>query len=147
MKSTQERLSEVYCRPKTKEEWTQVASVKKLGRRFCNQQDAVSFWIDGDKGVVSDAVPFDRTEIPVSHFIDLLNDGIVQWRLEEDGFTETDLETCLGYDFALPNGVTIQVTQCLDVAVIEGDGLSRNVILFQGCKTYTDLLTLIRLIG
>jgi hypothetical protein len=144
MKSTQERLNKSYCRP-TKNEWRALGIEcpfrnSAVVKRFNDSSMDVT-WTDYPE------LPNLRQEIPVSHFIDLLSDSIVPWRLEEDGFTETDFETCLGYEFALPNGVTIQITQGLDVAVIEGDGLRRNLILFQGCKTYTDLLTLIRLIG
>ena len=158
MKSTAQRLSEVYCRPKTDGEWRIVAGHSMVHPDNKRDFPFVIHWKwqseapypigHGNNMTMATNEDVDgKTEIPVSQFIDLLNDSIVPWRLEEDGFIETDLETCLGYEFALPNGVTIQVTQGLDVAVIEGDGFRRNHILFQGCKTYTKLLNLIEMIG
>jgi hypothetical protein len=87
-------------------------------------------WPNEDKG---------RTEIPFSHFIDLLNDSIVPWRLEDDGF-----------DLSIREGHYTGHSSSLASSFVFID--KRGVVWLSNRKlnnvtTYTDLLTLIRLIG
>lgn len=88
-----------------------------------------------------------KTEIPTSQFIDLMNDSIVPWRLEQDGFVEVHLPTCIAHEFTKDNGVVIQVTSGGDVSVIERRGWKTDHILMQGIKTYTQIITQNELVG
>jgi hypothetical protein len=76
------------------------------------------------------------TQIPVQHFIDLIEDKIVAWRLVEDGFEISEY----GYTFknVYVHNPDIVTGICVDVET-ENDALP-----FTNVKTYTDLLTLIR---
>jgi len=132
MKSTAERLREVYCVLKSDEDAITVFSVDCAYLMHYPET-----WGKGDKVMVTDGMlgvwyNSTRTEIPVSHFIDLLNDSIVPWRLEEDGF------------FAIAGiySITHEIDFDPRSKVISVCGVPRDNI-----KTYTDLLTLIRLIG
>jgi hypothetical protein len=122
-----------------------------------------------------------KTEIPFSHFIDLLKDSIEPWRLEEDGweahpFKVGDLHNHYTrpvpaqdynltvtflfektsehpYDYILPPNLQ-EVFICINKNSLPTCGSCGRVgtdtdyvTSFDGCKTYTDLLTLIRLIG
>jgi hypothetical protein len=84
-----------------------------------------------------------RTEIPVPHFTDLLRDTIAPWRLAEDGF-----QTMNGIVYALELRPVIDgETVARRITVITDTG---KVYLSDGptnVTTYTQLLTLIRLIG
>jgi len=144
MKSTSQRLAESYCRPQTEEEWKKVAGIRPLGKRFCHQKDAKSYWIENLIGVVSDdTVPHDRTEIPVSHFINLLHDRIAPWRLEEDGFA-TAAHGAGDYKFnTLMGDVIISWDSLGDAMLITMDTDEP----LENIATYTDLITLMRLIG
>jgi len=137
MKSTQERLSESYCRPTTPEEW-EVFGLIPLSGHYVT-------WLGGEPTLISGKFA-DRTEIPVSHFLDLLHDRIVPWRLEEDGFV-----------FYASTGQHVLYTTRLKRYHVTMPPISNTVkfYLWSGDKaieadniiTYTDLLTLIRLIG
>jgi hypothetical protein len=135
MKTTAQRLGESYCKPQTKEEWKQLSGVFPLGKRFCHQKDAKSYRVEDFTGVVSDIVPHDRTLIPVPHFIDLLHDRIAPWRLEEDGFEKRGawyiFDTIVG-EFCIDRDRYVYSMETEEQA---------NV------TTYTQLLTLIELIG
>jgi hypothetical protein len=79
-----------------------------------------------------------KTEVQFSHFIDLLNDSIVPWRLEADGFIDK-----WNGSFLLP------IKGKADIKIHR---MARGISVeyhapFEGIKTYTDLITLIRLIG
>jgi hypothetical protein len=150
MKSTNERLAESYCRPQTEEEWKQVAGIMTLGKRFCHQKDAKSYWIEHLIGVVSDdIVPHDRTEIHASHFHDLLHDRIAPWRLEEDGF-EHITNRIGGYVLQWGiNDVSVLIVRFSNKEDNEPDVEIESEFgwtPFPGCKTYSQLLTLIQLI-
>jgi hypothetical protein len=144
MKTTQERLSEVYCVIKSDEDATALFNIDCAYLMHYPET-----WVKGDKVMVTDGMlgvwyNSTRTEIPVSHFIDLLNDSIVPWRLGDDGFvchenggfpwwsfdfTKDDSDFCIQF---LNNTIRVWVNSEL---------IKTNV------KTYTDLITLIRLIG
>ena len=70
-------LENTYCRPTTEAEWDLLPN-RDL---WCRNEDAVFGAIDFSKQKVSG-----KTEIFVQHFIDLLEDRICKWRLEEVGF-------------------------------------------------------------
>jgi len=149
MKITQERLAESYCRPKTEEEWKTVAGIRPLGKRFCHQKDAKSYWIEHLIGVVSDdTVPHDRTEIPVSHFTDLRHDSLAPWRLAEDGFRRIHpWKGSTMYELLIPDQRSITVVDGLVTAWNDNDDLGNLGLPMKGLTTYTDLITLMRLIG
>ena len=144
MKTTQERLSEVYCVLKSDEEATAVFHVDCAYLMHYPET-----WGKGDKVMVTDGMlgvwyNSTRTEIPVSHFIDLLNDSIVPWRLEEDGFKSTPWIDANQYEIALPKSKSVTVFKG---QVTAWDDIKNSEIDMDGITTYTDLLTLIRLIG
>lgn len=91
MKNT--RLEDVYCVPKTEDEWKLLISgleysVKEDSDFACIDIDGTplildkDFLKDPDFGHYFDG----RKQIPVDQFLDLLNDKITPWRLEEVGF-------------------------------------------------------------
>jgi hypothetical protein len=125
MKTTEQRLSEVYCRPTTQEEWDLFGLINLKGHQV--------MVLAGEPTLVKGDFP-NRTEIPVTHFQDLLNDSIVAWRLIEDDFVSCNigLMTYVG-PFRIKVGID-------GGAYLDGTHLP-NV------KTYTQLLTLIELIG
>lgn len=85
-----------------------------------------------------------RTEIPASQFIDLVHDQIAPWRLEDDGFHQVTPygETKMYYfDF-----VTITI-ESNNVHVTIPDRLAAFGVRKCKVTTYTQLLTLIELIG
>jgi hypothetical protein len=146
MKSTSQRLAESYCRPQTEEEWKKVAGIRPLGKRFCHQKDAKSYWIENLIGVVSDdTVPHDRTEVPVPHFIDLLHDRIAPWRLADDGFAYlTPMIEVATYPIG---NVTVCFHEGKTSVILDPNDSPWHSHVCSGVKTYTDLITLIQLIG
>jgi hypothetical protein len=156
MKSTEERLSEVYCRPKTEDEWVTIFSAKKMDRESSLAHRYIEMKYDLAY-VVSDGVllPLNggamwahkrqmsmRTEIPVQHFLDLLNDSIVAWRLEEIGFIDELMNSNL-YSLEVLD-VTIFVNIAIDEIDIQiGDEQSQPLNL----PTFTKLITFIDALG
>jgi hypothetical protein len=152
MKITQERLAESYCKPQTEEEWKRftVSRFTSLGEKstyvyFYNDPD-----LDSSSRIKSDTwLPNGITEIPVPHFIDLLHDRIAPWRLEEDGF-EHITNRIGGYVLQWDiNDVSVLIVRFSnkednepDVEIESESGWTP----FPGCKTYSQLLTLIQLI-
>jgi hypothetical protein len=133
MKSTAERLKSSYCVPKGAE-WDAFGLIPLAGHKV--------MWLGGEPTLVSGEFT-DRAEIPVSHFIDLLSDSIVTWRLEGDGFN-----TMGGIVHTLElrpviDGETVvrKITVITDTGKVYLNDGPTNV------TTYTDLITLIRLIG
>jgi len=151
MKTTAQRLAEVYCRPTTEDEWKQLSTLRTIGYRTCHQKDEVAYFIHNDKGYVAHFIPEDHTEIPVQHFQDLLNDSIVGWRLIEDGFIKDDVFIEGYYTYARPANEEKDTPRKWFIHILfQHDGDIR--ILLDGepipkVKTYTKLLTLIELIG
>jgi len=151
MKSTNERLAESYCRPKTEEEWQSVCDgldwgfdVQYVLRKY--NGGAVAYgWIAPIMTEQFGRVEL-GTEIPVSHFTDLMHDRLATWRLEEDGFV---FYASTGQHVLHTNGlkryhVTLPpISNTVKVDVWNGDkGIEADNV-----TTYTDLITLIRLIG
>jgi hypothetical protein len=83
----------------------------------------------------------DRTEISVQQFIDLVEDRIVQWRLVEDGF-----ENKYAFDYVYKVGVHTDLYITPNYYFIRGRYNSDEVDIYVNLKTYSDLLTLIRLL-
>jgi hypothetical protein len=134
MKSTTQRLGESYCKPQTEEEWAKFGLIPLSGHYVA--------WLGGEPTLISGKFR-DRTEIPVPHFIDLTHDRLAPWRLEEDGFTTLGgLVYSKRFTMYSEDGkITRRVTVVTDTGrVYLGEGPT-NV------TSYTDLLTLIRLIG
>lgn len=119
MKKTE--LKDVYCKPKSGE-WTN--EMIKMQTPF-NGTDICGLGMFNRK---------DRTEIPVSRFIDLLEDRIVGWRLEEIGFNHVShKEDIEEYWEIVINGYVIVFD-------------TQNVMLDKGIiniKKFTELETLI----
>jgi hypothetical protein len=145
MKTTAQRLSEVYCRTTTRKKMHEVISSvdESVGfGSYCglpNSDSEMFFYYSESDGYVrvENKKP-DRAEIPVQHFIDLIEDKIVAWRLVEDGFEVSEY----GYTFK-----SVYVHNPDPVTKIFVDVETENdAVPFTNVKTYSDLLTLIRLL-
>jgi len=150
MKTTSERLVNSYCIPKSHEDWDAIYPQAKWLSQYPSSHSHV-FYVDGGKYLASypNENP-NRTEIPIQHFIDLIEDKICEWRLAEDGFVESiwqnnhihtlklseTKEVLFNYDG------TCQVWQIQTIDEIT----EWNKVDFENVKTYSDLLTLIRLL-
>jgi hypothetical protein len=88
-----------------------------------------------------------KTEIPVSNFIDLLKDSIVAWRLEGDGFNPHPWKGSVMYEIQLSDRKSISIVDDVVTAWNDADENANIGLPMNGLTTYTDLLTLIRLIG
>jgi len=126
MKKTE--LKDVYCVP-LPSEWTE--EMLKM-RNPLNGTDICGVGTFNRK---------DRTEIPVSKFIDLLEDRIVGWRLEEIGFRDfPTFEDKERWIFRLENGMNIVLFQDM-ITHLE---VSYNELNRLNISTFTELETLIR---
>ena len=136
-------LENSYCVPRTVEEWSLCLNgdipsmINQTHIAFFHAGELSSanengfWWKDRKDG---------KTEIPVPHFIDLLHDRIVPWRLEEIGFNNPLGDT---YKLRLSHDWDdVIVTRMIRViggrVSVNGDDV--NV------ATFADLLTLIRLL-
>jgi hypothetical protein len=137
MKSTARRLAESYCRPKTEEEWIELLGFDQSKHaEFCKYSNSLG-------AIPSDNIIGRTTEIPVSYFLDLLHDRLAPWRLAEDGFTTLG-GSVYSKRFTIDSEdgkTTRKVLVVTDTGRVYLNDGSINV------TTYTDLLTLIRLIG
>jgi len=144
MKSTTERLEQSYCRPTTEAEWADIISANPnlpdRPSRFVELNYDLAYIVGGSVLMFG---RFDyhkpkmalRKEIKIHQHVDLMHDHIVPWRLIEDGFgnktnslvyTHNTIEVIIRHDL-----ISVWIEDCE----------------FNGIKTYTDLLNLIRLIG
>jgi hypothetical protein len=136
-------LENSYCVPRTVEEWDMLyPKANWLGQYPCEHSHVYSS-CGGHKYLAS--WPNDdpnKTEIPVSHFLDLLHDRIAWWRLEEVGFLEDDDDTwCLNTE---SSQVRCYGDVIIDRIVLWPDyaEYSSNIYI----TTFTDLLTFIRML-
>jgi hypothetical protein len=142
MKSTAERLSESYCTATSDEETQAITEASRANKGRCvyewegkwayfEDEDGAEYIDDGS---IRDELEY-RTEIPVPRFLDLLHDRITPWRLEEDGFTKRGswhiFDTIVG-EFCIDRDGYVYSMETEEQAHV---------------TNYTDLLTLIRLIG
>jgi len=140
MKSTAQRLAESYCKPKTEEEWVSlIGYVPAIGHTLCA-------WSDGFGAIEHENhLYWMTTEIPVSHFIDLLHDKIAPWRLAEDGFAYlTPMIEVATYPIG---NVTVCFHEGKTSVILDPNDSPWHSHVCSGVKTYTDLITLMRLIG
>jgi hypothetical protein len=182
MKTTQERLSEVYSRLSDENAESEKQQLRGAAiaagcyggvyfvHSYCGGLPKPSEYtfhisevngsIRGVAGQYFEGELKDRgkTEVQFSHFIDLLNDSIVPWRLVEDGFTSVSIaldggSTTYGMNIETKSSaiaVTFQnddLFQVVRVSQFHGHKLEIGKIRLDGITTYTDLLTQIRLIG
>ncbi len=134
---TAQRLSEVYCLPKGAKEWDMFGLID-IGTNY-------AVWsVDGKATVTDCNLPELFTQIPVQHFIDLIEDKIVAWRLVEDGFEYASSRNDYYYlSNVLYKGIDVKVDAISnEVKLVKGI----NEIAFEGCKNYSDLITLIDLL-
>jgi hypothetical protein len=145
MRTTAERLSEVYCKTTTYKKMREVIGSldESVGfGSYCglpNSDSEMFFYYSESDGYVrvENKKP-NRAEIPVQNFIDLIEDKIVAWRLVEDGFEVSEY----GYTFK-----SVYVHNPDPVTKIFVDVETENdAVPFTNVKTYSDLLTLIRLL-
>lgn len=128
-------LEEVYCIPKTVEEWKLLGYGKPLEETYVVSIEGVDIPIfegDSDFGYIVD----NGKEITVQHFHDLLNDKIVDWRLEEIGFVSG-----ISYD-------KLKISEIIEVIVDNQGGV--QLCTDKVCsdtlniKTFTELKQLIK---
>lgn len=136
-------IDKVYCRPKNEEEWKMVepyGGIYEPNDSVVFDYDGVCLIIpDNDDDFVKDIER--RTEIPVKHFIDLFEDRIVPWRLEEvgfskqiDGYQSISFEDCSVHVFhgSIKTSITVQV---------ELSDIELNI------STFTELLQLLKFLN
>lgn len=82
-------LENSYCRPKTEEEWEMIYPNASWLGLYPSKESHVYFDGTGKYLASGPNENTNRNEIPVQHFLDLLNDSIVPWRLEELNFNPT----------------------------------------------------------
>lgn len=124
MKKTE--LKDVYCVPLSAD-WTE--EMEKMRNPF-NGTNVCGVGIFKRK---------DRTEIPVQQFIDLLEDRIVPWRLEEIGFKLDHLGDILELHV---NGWALSVDNDSSIWLTHGD--SGTII---NISTFTELLQLLKFLN
>jgi len=145
MKTTAERLSGIFCIPKTEREWI-LLGYKGIPDFAINGERAF-YAYEGDEGnyvrsiLLMDKIldfPWLTLRVPVQEFTDLLEDNICGWRLVEDGFLDRG------------NGRwSLRIKDRSDLIVQRMAQGRMEVIYhvpFSGCKTYTDIITLRNLI-
>jgi len=137
MKSTAERLRSSYCVPKGAE-WDAFGLIPLSGHYVT--------WLGGEPTLISGKFA-DRTEIPVPHFLDLLHDRIAAWRLEDDGFRPHPWMSSTMYEIQLPDYKSISIRDGEVTAWNDSDDNASLGLPMKGITTYTQLLTLIELIG
>ncbi len=104
---------------------------------WCRNEDAVFGAIDFSKQKVSG-----KTEIFVQHFIDLLEDKIVPWRLEEVGFVNVFYNNDYTDYMLKKNKADVSVCIYFDGTFEIVIGIEEEIRM--NITTFTDLLTLIR---
>lgn len=75
------RIEDVYTVPKTEEEWKLFPVRVRSDREICLSSNGRCMTVR-----IGHCSSLGMTEIPVHHFLDLLNDKIAPWRLLEVGF-------------------------------------------------------------
>ena len=140
-------LDNTYCKPNI-EEWEKItALLKSIEKYYWRKYDNDgNCFLHDDTVYLSNGTIGDwntRTEIPVQHFIDLMEDKIVAWRLVEDGFVFIKDHTpfyemrlskvsCLSWsESTKKHGVALEI---------------REEQIWFSITKYTDLLTLIRFV-
>lgn len=137
-------LDNTYCRPTTEADVSTLVNIDCAYLKHYPEQFLVNdkiMIVDGMMGVWFNST---RTEIPVQHFIDLLEDRICAWRLEDEFFIQQNGDE-LTRDFQ---------KSCKDceVEIMFEDGHFQDVRIISksfdyidtNIQTFTDLLTLIR---
>ena len=134
MKTTAQRLSEVYCRPNNSE-W-----VDLIG--YVPNRDTATYAVyDGELGVIdaNESEVTYLTEVQSSHFIDLLQDKIAQWRLEEGGFSHnTPMIEVASYPMG---NITVCFHEGNVSVILDPNDSPWHSHICKGCKTYSDLIT------
>ena len=125
-------LENTYCRPTTEAEWELLNNSYTDKWRKNNEGYVMRYDCHYDE---SDA------EIPVQHFIDLVEDRIVPWRLEEVGFKYIKDHTPF-YEFSLSK---ISNLSWAESTSKHGIALEiREEQIWFSIHNFTDLLTIIR---
>jgi hypothetical protein len=134
MKTTAQRLSEVYCRPNNSE-W-----VDLIG--YVPNRDTATYAVyDGELGVIdaNESEVTYLTEVQSSHFIDLLQDNIAPWRLEQDGFSHnTPMIEVVSYPMG---NITVCFHEGNVSVILDPNDSPWHSHICKGCKTYSDLIT------
>ena len=132
MKTT---LENSYCRPTTEAEWKLIGLYNPVQPFFVE-------YIKGKKRY-SSRPKSSKSEIPVQHFIDLVEDRIVPWRLDEIGFVSHQFNDDCKIFQLVSNScnlcICIYYDDTLEICLQQDSAEIRLRI-----ATFTDLLTLIR---
>lgn len=130
-------LENSYCVPQTKEEKSRFPHL--------DTENHCGVFYDSDYGVLcfdeSEWIHSNGKEIPVQHFIDLVEDRITPWRIAElgfsrlvDGYQYIELGDCSIYVFA--------GTISFKIYVMPTSEFAEDIRAY--ITTFTDLLTLIK---
>lgn len=139
------RIEDVYCVPKTEEDLNYFGCSKGVHIKWSEPSfkghSGLSYHYKEVLGVDMGS----RTEIPVDRFLDLLNDKIADWRLEEVGFV------CLGNGLKVDSYLEIgnsksdQYTWRLEYSeTFDLTFLNRNKL---NITTFTELLRQMKFLG
>jgi hypothetical protein len=137
MRTTAERLSEVYCKTTTRKKMREVIGSldESVGfGSYCglpNSDSEMFFYYSESDGYVrvENKKP-NRAEIPVQNFIDLIEDKIVVWRLLEDGFVKGELDFREDYYLEDEEGLAV-ISVRIDA--------HKGVTIYQGSKNSVTL--------
>jgi hypothetical protein len=133
-------LENSYCKPQEESEWELIGLYntelyKNPIQSFCVE------YIKGKKRYLSKPKS-SKTKIPTQHFVDLFEDRITSWRLEELGLKcASPMITVRQYEIGL---LTIVITDNGAVVGIQSHFDSFGIKYLDNVKTFTDLLTLIK---
>lgn len=156
-------LHNTYCKPNI-EEWEKItALLKSIEKYYWRKYDNDgNCFLHDDTVYLSNGTIGDwntRTEIPVQHFIDLIEDKIVAWRLVEDGFGRMSPDADRYEYEMIKYGRLARPWQNYSAALrslmVKCDGeVWLSIFVFGNevrhpcnVKTYTQLINLIELIG
>ena len=155
MKTTGQRLGEAYCRPMNEADLNHFGcddGVHIVWKGSMHKgHNGLSYHYERVFGLESlNRALRGKTEIPAQHFIDLIEDKIVAWRLVEDCFKESIRQETSILTLVLDGETEVLINkdglyQIWQIQTI--DQISeRNHVDFENIKTYTDLITLINLL-
>jgi hypothetical protein len=130
------RIEDVYTVPKTEEEWKLFPVRVRSDREICISSNSRCMTVR-----LGHCSSLGMTEIPVDRFLDLLNDMIAPWRLDEAGFRRND-STGLEYFNIEISKVDLSWSAKYGVAITKG-----VEDIWLTITTFTELLQQMKFLG
>lgn len=137
-------LDNTYCIPNIEEWEKNISLLKSIEKYWWRKYDDGNCFLHDNTVYLSNGTIGDwntRTEIPVQQFIDLIEDKICKWRLEEVGFMSAPCSGKTCYAFFVKES-KVWVMEYEKVSIQNGNG---QHVPFEGIKTFTDIQKLIHL--